>query len=225
MRERGFVLYQGPSEIDGSPIVAVATMESQNSKTGNMVQVPVEKSYPCYRCDGEGRIRAFGHVLGGVCFKCGGSGRQKSKPSVGHDFVVVGHDPSTGEEVECYNERAKTAGEALKKAQGRIVNASADFRAEHDLSRGFAVPRDEWWTDERRAKAEVRVERARAKQDATIESRLAARKAERLAEHEARLRAKYGDKLYPATCSKCDARIVVPFKPRGDKPIYCVDCY
>lgn len=34
----GYVLWEGPSPIDGSPIVAIATMNSANTKTGNMVQ-------------------------------------------------------------------------------------------------------------------------------------------------------------------------------------------
>ena len=43
-KEIGFILYRGPSLLDGSPIVVVATMASSNRKTGltgkkNMVQV------------------------------------------------------------------------------------------------------------------------------------------------------------------------------------------
>lgn len=34
----GYVIYKGPSLIDGAPIVAIATMGSGNAKTGNMVQ-------------------------------------------------------------------------------------------------------------------------------------------------------------------------------------------
>jgi len=36
--ERGFIMYQGPSMLDGAPIVVVATMSTSNSKTGQMVQ-------------------------------------------------------------------------------------------------------------------------------------------------------------------------------------------
>lgn len=35
----GYILYDGPSMLDGEPIVAIATMNSRNAKTGNMVQV------------------------------------------------------------------------------------------------------------------------------------------------------------------------------------------
>jgi hypothetical protein len=34
----GFVFYDGPSMIDGAPIVAIAVLQSDNRKTGNMVQ-------------------------------------------------------------------------------------------------------------------------------------------------------------------------------------------
>lgn len=35
----GYILYDGPSMLDGAPIVAIATLSSKNAKTGNMVQV------------------------------------------------------------------------------------------------------------------------------------------------------------------------------------------
>lgn len=44
--------------------------------------------YPCQRCEGKGEIPAFGHVLGGVCFKCKGSGKQYYKPSQSVQWVV-----------------------------------------------------------------------------------------------------------------------------------------
>lgn len=34
----GYVLWQGPSPVDGGPVVAIATMHSSNTKTGDMVQ-------------------------------------------------------------------------------------------------------------------------------------------------------------------------------------------
>lgn len=30
---------------------------------------------------------------------------------------------------------------------------------------------------------------------------------------------------YPATCAQCGTSTQVPFQPRGDKPVYCRDCY
>jgi hypothetical protein len=35
---RGFIFYRGPSQLDGQPIVGIATLTSKNDKTGNMVQ-------------------------------------------------------------------------------------------------------------------------------------------------------------------------------------------
>ncbi|HBE74157.1 MAG TPA: hypothetical protein DDW31_08780 [candidate division Zixibacteria bacterium] len=31
--------------------------------------------------------------------------------------------------------------------------------------------------------------------------------------------------LHPATCSVCGAQCQVPFRPSGDRPIYCRDCF
>ena len=33
------IVYEGPSRIDGEPIVAILTLKSSNSKTGNMAQL------------------------------------------------------------------------------------------------------------------------------------------------------------------------------------------
>ena len=38
-RQRGYVLWRGPSPIDGKPIVVIAVVKSANRKTGNMIQV------------------------------------------------------------------------------------------------------------------------------------------------------------------------------------------
>ncbi len=31
--------------------------------------------------------------------------------------------------------------------------------------------------------------------------------------------------MFPATCASCGKQTEVPFQPRGDKPVYCSDCY
>ncbi|MFZ5753889.1 MAG: zinc-ribbon domain containing protein [Bacillota bacterium] len=31
--------------------------------------------------------------------------------------------------------------------------------------------------------------------------------------------------MYSATCSSCGKTATVPFRPSGDKPVYCRDCY
>ena len=39
----------------------------------------------------------------------------------------------------------------------------------------------------------------------------------------------YGDgrprEMHKAVCSECKKECEVPFKPSGDRPIYCKDCY
>jgi len=31
--------------------------------------------------------------------------------------------------------------------------------------------------------------------------------------------------MYPAVCAQCGKDTQVPFSPRGDRPVYCSDCY
>jgi CxxC-x17-CxxC domain-containing protein len=31
--------------------------------------------------------------------------------------------------------------------------------------------------------------------------------------------------MYPAICANCGKETMVPFKPSGDKPVYCRDCF
>jgi len=31
--------------------------------------------------------------------------------------------------------------------------------------------------------------------------------------------------IYAATCARCGKDTEVPFQPRGDRPVYCRDCY
>ena len=34
-----------------------------------------------------------------------------------------------------------------------------------------------------------------------------------------------GREMYSVTCSECGQPAEVPFQPRGDKPVYCRDCF
>ena len=34
-----------------------------------------------------------------------------------------------------------------------------------------------------------------------------------------------GRQMYTVICSSCGNEAQVPFQPRGDKPVYCSDCY
>jgi CxxC-x17-CxxC domain-containing protein len=31
--------------------------------------------------------------------------------------------------------------------------------------------------------------------------------------------------MYPVTCAECGTETTVPFRPRGDRPVYCSDCF
>jgi CxxC-x17-CxxC domain-containing protein len=31
--------------------------------------------------------------------------------------------------------------------------------------------------------------------------------------------------MYPAVCATCGKQTMVPFEPRGDRPVYCSECY
>ena len=31
--------------------------------------------------------------------------------------------------------------------------------------------------------------------------------------------------MFPVTCADCGTQTEVPFEPRGDKPVYCRDCF
>jgi len=31
--------------------------------------------------------------------------------------------------------------------------------------------------------------------------------------------------MYPAVCADCGQETEVPFQPRGDRPVYCRDCF
>jgi CxxC-x17-CxxC domain-containing protein len=36
----------------------------------------------------------------------------------------------------------------------------------------------------------------------------------------------YGSRqMYPAVCADCGQQTEVPFQPRGDRPVYCRDCF
>jgi hypothetical protein len=43
-KQKGFVLYEGASVLDGAPIVVIATLETSNAKTGAMVQTWILRS-------------------------------------------------------------------------------------------------------------------------------------------------------------------------------------
>ncbi len=81
--------------------------------------------YPCTRCQGKGRIPHYANVLGGVCFKCGGSGLQKNKPAMPSRRWSV-NAVRTTDRNDCvvFHVRARTEKEAIRKARDKLVRAS-----------------------------------------------------------------------------------------------------
>lgn len=85
MRPLGYVLYQGPSVLDGAPIVAIATgigRKSKNRKTGDMVQTWIIRAdmHPCEALE-----------AGADSSVCGGCPHRQS---IGGDcYVEVGKAP------------------------------------------------------------------------------------------------------------------------------------
>ncbi|MGI6701788.1 MAG: zinc-ribbon domain containing protein [Christensenellales bacterium] len=35
----------------------------------------------------------------------------------------------------------------------------------------------------------------------------------------------YDRRMYPAVCAGCGRQTEIPFEPKGDKPVYCKECY
>lgn len=101
-------------------------------------------TYPCTRCGGTGRLPIHSNVLGGVCFKCHGSGTQRQKPATPSAmWAVFGHDRRTGESRRLYNIRAKTANAAITKARATYERASAEFRNHNTLASAVAIKFDD----------------------------------------------------------------------------------
>jgi CxxC-x17-CxxC domain-containing protein len=53
----------------------------------------------------------------------------------------------------------------------------------------------------------------------------AARKAQREGGYGSASRYGGERQMYPAVCAQCGKDTQVPFQPRGDKPVYCSDCF
>jgi len=98
-----------------------------------------DKLYPCSRCDGEGRVWLFAHVFAGVCFQCGGSGKQKTKPRPkAVKWAVFGHCRNTGKVGRLYNVSAPTQAAAINKAREIYERSSTAWRDEWSMANAFA---------------------------------------------------------------------------------------
>jgi cytochrome c553 len=63
-------------EANRAELARIAAVEAAE-KAENAARVTANRLRPvCGRCHGAGRIGAFAHVAGGVCFECGGDGRK-----------------------------------------------------------------------------------------------------------------------------------------------------
>jgi hypothetical protein len=81
---KGFVIYRGPSHLDGSPIVAIAITNSTNAKTGNMVQTYI------IRADVLPTEAVKSGADAAICGDC------KHRPSTGGAcYVNVGQGPQS----------------------------------------------------------------------------------------------------------------------------------
>ena len=85
----GYVIYDGPSLIDGEPIVVIvnALKASRNSKTGNMVQTYILRK-DVHPVDAN-RTGSDYSICGDCKHRGDGTGKQRSC------YVILGHGPST----------------------------------------------------------------------------------------------------------------------------------
>ena len=101
-------------------------------------------TFKCTRCNGKGHLPIFSHVLGGVCFKCGGTGKQASKPGKPSvKWAVFGTNRMTGERARLYNVKAKNEKAAIEKARAIYARASTEFKDMYSLEDAIAVRADE----------------------------------------------------------------------------------
>lgn len=75
MKPKGYIIYEGASEINGDPIVAIVTLNSSNIKTGNMASMWImHKDIAPTKASKEGKDEAVcgmcphRHHLGGACY-------------------------------------------------------------------------------------------------------------------------------------------------------------
>ena len=87
---RGVVVYEGPSLIDGAPIVALASWRSANRKTGDVPQVWIlRRDLPPLAATRAGADRS-------ICGDCPLRGRVLGGRNVGRScYVVVAHAPTS----------------------------------------------------------------------------------------------------------------------------------
>lgn len=91
--------------------------------------------YACSRCGGTGRLAVHSNVLGGVCFKCQGTGKQRTKPGAPTPkWAVFGQHRASGQWMRLYNVGAKTKAMAIDRALRTYQGASIGWQADYDLN-------------------------------------------------------------------------------------------
>jgi len=109
-KPRGIVLYEGPSNLTGDPIVVVAVLKSGNRKTGNMVQAYIIRS----DMDPVAAIKLVADDA--VCGGCA------SRQSVGgHCYVNVGQSVLAVYKAYKRGSYVEAKGEALEYLVGRSI--------------------------------------------------------------------------------------------------------
>ena len=73
--KQGFIIYSGPSVLDGAPIVVIATIKTKNRKTGDVIQIWIlrEDMPPMEAVNTSADVSICGfcprrHALGGNCY-------------------------------------------------------------------------------------------------------------------------------------------------------------
>ncbi len=87
---------------------------------------------------------------------------------------------------------------------------------------------EEEQVEEEQAQEEAATEEEPKEEEATEEETAEEQSAEEEPEEEAHGEGKkdaFGRTLYTVKCSDCGKDAEVPFKPSGDRPVYCRDCY
>jgi hypothetical protein len=136
----GVVLYEGPSLLDGAPIVVVATFESDNEKTGNMIQTWI------LRTDVSPVVAVSSGQDSTICGDC---------PLRG---VIARRDDGTTKNVDrvCYVDHSKAPNQVWRTFHaGRYPRFNAEEHARYFIGRSFragsygdptASPYDAWAT-------------------------------------------------------------------------------
>lgn len=111
----GFVLYEGPSMLDGSPIVAIAVTSSSNRKTGDMVQTYILRRdvAPMVALRSGQDSSICGHcphrpILGGACYV-----RVEQGPTVVFKAYLKGNYPKGKPDVRGRMVRLGTYGDPM----------------------------------------------------------------------------------------------------------------